>query len=267
MKTQFLQIAEGAIAFDDTGNGPLVLCVPGMGDLRSQYRSLASQLAAAGYRVVSMDLRGHGESSTGWNEYSVASLGRDILALLHHLKTTPAVVIGNSIAGGAAVWAAAEGPEFIKTLVLLDPSVRGEIKGAFRFMVNLLFTRPWGPSLWGWYYNSLYTSQKPADLKAHIRAITANLKQPARMEALHSLMLAPQASAAERLERVRVPSLVLMGSRDPDFKQPEQEAAWVAQALNARYEMIPNAGHYPHVEYPEITGGKILAFLGKPEPR
>ncbi len=41
METQFLTLPEGNIAYDDQGSGPLVLCVPGLGDLRAEYRFLA----------------------------------------------------------------------------------------------------------------------------------------------------------------------------------------------------------------------------------
>ena len=62
--TQFLPVAEGHIAYDDTGGcGPLVLAIPGMGDLRSEYRALRPLLQQAGYRVVTMDIRGHGETT------------------------------------------------------------------------------------------------------------------------------------------------------------------------------------------------------------
>ena len=52
-----------------------------------------------------------------------------------------------------------------------------------------------------------------------------------------------------------------MGSRDPDFKQPETEAAWVAHSLRGGCEMIKDAGHYPHAEMPGVTGPLIVSFL------
>ena len=63
----FLQRPEGRIAYDDRGDGRLVVMVPGLGDVRAEYRFLAPLLVAKGYRVVTMDLRGHGQSSTGWS--------------------------------------------------------------------------------------------------------------------------------------------------------------------------------------------------------
>ena len=110
MTTNFFQQHSGTIAFDDMGNGPLVICVPSMGDLRQEYRFLAKPLAEAGYRVISMDVRGHGETSTGWDDYSVAGVGADIVALIRYLNAGPAIIIGESMGAGAAVWAAAEAP-------------------------------------------------------------------------------------------------------------------------------------------------------------
>ena len=51
MTTSYLDRGEGRIAYDVQGSGPLVVCAPGMGDLRSVYRFFAPALVAAGYRV------------------------------------------------------------------------------------------------------------------------------------------------------------------------------------------------------------------------
>ena len=81
------------------------------------------------------------------------------------------------------------------------------------------------------------------------------------MEALLRMIAASKAASEERLPRVATPTLVIMGSKDPDFKAPEAEAQWVAQSLRARYEMAQDTGHYPHAEMPEVTGPLILSFL------
>ncbi len=61
--TKFLNVPGGRLAYSDEGKGSLIIAVPGMDDLRSSYRFLTPKLAMAGYRVVSLDVRGHGESS------------------------------------------------------------------------------------------------------------------------------------------------------------------------------------------------------------
>ncbi len=272
MQTLFVETQAGKIAYEVSGAGPLVVCSPGMGDLRQEYRFLAPQLVQAGYRVAAMDVRGHGESSTRWPDYSVAGMGSDILALIRALNEGPAVVVGASMAGGAAVWAAAQAAKTaadsatasaVRALVLLDPAVRGVPGRLMKLLLAALFARPWGPAVWQRYYTSLYRTRKPADFPAYPAQLRANLAQPGRMEALRGMMQASQAAAEASLSQARVPAVVVMGSQDPDFKDPPAEAAWVASQLHADCHVIDGAGHYPHVEMPEITTPIITNFLDR----
>lgn len=261
MAAKFLELNHGKIAYDDRGSGPLVVSAPSLGDLRGEYRFLTPQLADAGYRVITMDLRGLGESSPDWPDYSVGPVGSDLLALIRSLDAGPATLIGTSMAAGAAVWAAAEAPELVSGLVLIGPAVHGEMTGPSAWMYKFLLARPWGPTVWTKYYNGLYPTKKPADLEAYLSALHANLKQPGRWKAVQKMAFASKRASEERLPDVHAETLVIMGTRDADFKQPEDEARWVADRLSGRYLMIQNSGHYPHAEMPEETGPEILKFL------
>jgi pimeloyl-ACP methyl ester carboxylesterase len=263
METLFIQTQGGAIAYDSRGEGHAVVCVPGMGDLRGEYRFLAEQLASAGYRVITMDIRGHGESSIRWPDYSVAGVGSDIVALLRQLNAGTATIIGTSMAAGAAAWAATEAPELVSSLVLIGPAVHYKPNWQSRLLYGALFSRPWGPGMWIKYYAMLYPTRKPADFEAYRQRLRANLSERGRMEALVQMMLTSQSAAEERLSKVAVPTLILMGSKDPDFKDPQAEAQWVAEQVRGKFYMIEGAGHYPHAEMPEIAGGHILAFLNE----
>ena len=262
MRTHTLDVAGGSIAYDDRGKGPLVVCAPGLGDVRAEYRFLAPRLEHAGFRVVTMDLRGHGESSVGWPDYSQAAVGADIVALIRGLDAGPATIIGNSYAGGAAVCAAAKAPELVSRLVLIDAFVRSH--GSSRLttaLYGLIFSRPWGVAAWKMYYPRLYPARKPADFGPYLSALAANLRERGRLQAMRAMMtsISPRTEAA--LERVVAPTLVMMGARDPDFKPPESEAHWIADRLHGEVAMIADAGHYPHAEAPEAAAAAILAFL------
>src|SRR5689334_6789066 len=95
MTTSYLSVDGGRIAYEVTGEGPLVVCVPGMGDVRQIFRHTVPALVGAGYRVASMDLRGHGESDATMADYGDAATARDLLALIAHLGG-PAIVVGSS---------------------------------------------------------------------------------------------------------------------------------------------------------------------------
>jgi pimeloyl-ACP methyl ester carboxylesterase len=77
------------------------------------------------------------------------------------------------------------------------------------------------------------------------------------------MLVAPKDASEARLAQVKAPSLVLMGTRDPDFPQPEAEAQWVAEQVKGQYRMIEGAGHYPHAEFPEPTAALILEFFSR----
>src|SRR5882762_11195392 len=156
----WMKLHDGLIAFDDSGgNGPIIICVPGLGDLRQQYRFLAPRLESKGFRVITMDVRGHGASSVNWPDYSAAAVGADIVTLIHHLGAKKVYVIGNSMAGAAAVWAAAEIPSAVAGIVLIDPFVREMPTSVFlNAFLKVATQRPWGPSFWSMYYGSLYKS-------------------------------------------------------------------------------------------------------------
>ncbi|WIB12139.1 alpha/beta fold hydrolase [Curtobacterium sp. MCPF17_052] len=116
----------GTIAVDVSGTGPLVVLAHGMGDSRHSYRFLVPELVAAGYRVANVDIRGCGDSSTGWTGYSRADIAGDLVAVVRHLGG-PAVVVGQSISGGAATIAAADAPELITGVVELAPLHPGAV--------------------------------------------------------------------------------------------------------------------------------------------
>ncbi len=87
--TQMLQRPGGRIAYDVVGDGALVVCVPGMGELRSSYRYTVPALISAGLQVATMDLRGHGDSDATFDRYDDVALADDILALIAALGRGP----------------------------------------------------------------------------------------------------------------------------------------------------------------------------------
>lgn len=261
MTTKFLPAKDGQIAYDVTGEGPLVVCVPSLGDVRGEYRFLVPFLVGAGYRVAAMDVRGHGETSTKWDDFSVAGVGQDILALIRELNAGPAIIVGTSMGGGAAIWAAVEAPELVRGIVMIDPFVDGDGNRLFLTLLSLMFARPWGPSMWMKYYSSLYPTRKPADFVDYSAGLHASIQQPGRLEAVVEMLRASKRASGERMPEVMQPVLVLMGSKDPDFKNPEAEARRVAEAVRGSYKIIENAGHYPHAEMPEVTAPLILDFM------
>jgi pimeloyl-ACP methyl ester carboxylesterase len=262
-QTQFISTEGGRVAFEDTGgNGPAVLAIPGMGDLRSEYRLLTPILVDAGYRVITMDARGFGETSAKWSDFSARAVGRDAVAVLKHLGVSSATIMGNSFAAGSALWAAQDAPAVVSGAVLLGPILR-DLDATFvqKLSMKIGFAGPWKVGFWTMYWNTLFPSGKPADHAEVKAAITQNLREPGRMDALVAMLSLSKADTAVILESTKVPALVVMGTKDPDFTDAVEEARMLAGKLRAETIIVDGAGHYPHTEMVELVAPKLVAFL------
>lgn len=263
---RFLERPDGKLAYDDLGTGPLVVMVPGLGDLRAEYRFLSPRLVKAGYRVATLDLRGHGQSSVNWPDYSSSALGSDVVALVRHLDAGPAYLVGTSMGAAAVAWAAAEAPESAAGLVLIGPFVRdippeSRLKAAVQSLaMRAAFAGPWAPKLWGMAYGSFH-ARKPDDFDEYRNALVTNLKEHGRLDAVKGMISASKSDVEARLAEVSAQTLVIMGEDDPDFRDPRAEAEMVAGVLHGTVHMVPGVGHYPHVENPDAVAPVILKVL------
>jgi pimeloyl-ACP methyl ester carboxylesterase len=259
--TAYLTRPDGRVAYDIAGVGPLLVLLPGMGDLRAAYRFLAPALRSAGYRVACADLRGHGDSDTTFASYGDQETAGDTIALIEELGE-PAVVIGNSMGAGAAVLAAAERPELVRGLVLIGPFVRnGQISVLQRLLLRVAMARPWAAMTWKAYLPKLYAGRRPADFDQYREELIASLRRPGYAKAFSLTTRTDHTPAEQRLSEVSTPTLVVMGEQDPDFPDPRDEAEWIAHALSGDVVIVPDAGHYPHSQQPQLTADGVLPFL------
>lgn len=261
MKMMTVERDGGTIAVETVGSGPLVVCVPGMGESRASFRHLVPGMVEAGYQVAVMDLRGHGDSSVRFDAYDDPAAAGDILAVIDSLNGTSVAVIGNSMGAAAAVLAAVERPDVIDRLVLIGPFVRDHGSAATRSLMRLLLARPWGPAVWRGYYGSLFGERTPADHNQHVARALALLRRPGRWSAFSSTARTSHARAEAALPEVSAATLVVMGERDRDFSDPTAEAAWIAAALSGKFQIIAEAGHYPMGEQPAEVLNVVVEFL------
>jgi pimeloyl-ACP methyl ester carboxylesterase len=262
--TQFLERPGGRLAYEIHGQGPLVLCSPGLGDLRCTFDDLVGPLVAAGFTVATADLRGHGESTPHWPSYTETDVATDLLDLIESLGVGPAVLVGNSYSAAAAVVAAANEPSLIAGLVLTGPYVRDQPVSLVSAFGHWLITRPLvGRWAWNSYWPRLFGPQKPSDLSKRRRAIAANLAEPGRYDAVRSMLRMSHHSADQALPDIMCPALIVAGDADPCFSDPEREARYAAGRIGGPAEvlMVRGAGHYPHAECPECVASTTVRFL------
>jgi pimeloyl-ACP methyl ester carboxylesterase len=114
---------------------------------------------------------------------------------------------------------------------------------------------------------SLYPGGKPADFKADTRHLLAQLRQPGRMEAVGRVLDATTVPWGQRAGAVTCPVLVVMGTKDPDFPDPAEEARATVAAFTAAPSvdllMVEGSGHYPFLDAPAAITEAITGFVGR----
>ncbi|KAJ3160995.1 hypothetical protein HK101_000860 [Irineochytrium annulatum] len=267
-----LPIAKSYIAYEDSDpdrdDKDVVLCSPGIGDFRHSYRFLGPLLQARGFRVLAMDLRGVGDSGTGFDSYTIEDVAADMVAILDHegLQGKSVVIIGNSLSAAAAFTVAAEHQDRVKAVVTLGGFVRDmPADPYFRPLTYVLFNHFVGELVWSQAYSSFFASP-PADLKDYKSAMRAKmLSDCGHAGIIGQMCRASKEKAWSKIGDVKCAVLLVMEAKDPDFSKPEEETQFVATNLvgskKVKTKMIEGAGHYAHVEKVEETASAILEFL------
>ena len=213
------------------------------------------------------DLRGHGDSDVTFSSYGDEETADDIVALIEELDG-PAVVVGNSMGAAAATLAAAKRPELVLGLVLVGPFLRDPTaSGLQRLLLRAAMARPFAAMSWKAYLPKLYAGWRPADFDQYRASVIESIRKPGYSRAFSLTTRTSHASVEARLVDVVAPALVLMGEKDPDFADPRAESSWIAERLGAEVVMVPEAGHYPQSQRPDVTTEAILTFLKRVSTR
>lgn len=215
---QFFEHDGFRLAYDDYGSGDrVVVLMPGLLFSRTMHGPLASTLAERGYRVLCLDLLGHGASDRPpemWN-YSMTLFGGQTLALLDHLGIERAVLGGTSLGANTTLEACAADQSRVQGMLLempvLDNALLGCAIGFTPLLLSLTFgapaTRAWGRLA------SLVPRRGPLLGQMMLDWISQDPKPSASLlQGLFFGRVAPPTSERRTLEP---PALVIGHPRDP----------------------------------------------------
>lgn len=234
------------IAFDEVGTGhPTVVLVHGLFANRTYYAAQAQHLAA-GHRVLSIDLRGHGESDVPEQGYGLDVFAEDVIRVCDEARVTRAVFCGHSMA--VALKVALRRPDLVAGVVLLDgvvlfpPEVRNEQAG----FAQILGTDGWREALLGFFPG--IAGPAAERVRADIAAIPAFYAGPIMRELASS-------DFAQDLEALSCPLMYVHSQVPTDLRRLR------ALKPDAIIEEIPGAGHWQMLTMPEQVNALLDRFL------
>lgn len=240
---------------------PVVLFLHGLGSSSADWAMQVPAFAER-YRVLTLDLRGHGRSRAGPRRgFTVDALARDVAGTLARLGEAPVHAIGLSLGGCVALALALERPEMVRSLVLVNAFARlrpAGARGAARMLqrLGLLCVAPM-PVVAAHVARGLFP--KPEQREAYLAAV-ASLGANPRGTYLASIRALLGFDARGRLGQVACPTLVVTGDRDRTV--PRAAAELLARAIpGARAVVVPDSGHATPYDQPEAFNRAVLDFL------
>jgi pimeloyl-ACP methyl ester carboxylesterase len=262
------------------GSGPPVVLIHGMVNSSRHWEDVALRLAAD-YTVIAPDLIGHGDSATPRGDYSLGAHAASIRDLLAVIGVDRATIAGHSLGGGVAMQFFYQFPQRVERMVLVSsgglgrevsPMLRGAaLPGAAALL--WLAAHPQVEAGLSQIGERLRErgSGKGVYLLAIARALQPLQRPGARKAFLQTLRSVIDAqgqrvSARDRLYLLGpLPTLIVWGARDNTI--PVSHGRYAHQAIpHSRFEILPRAAHFPHLENPEGLAAVLRDFLETTQP-
>jgi 3-oxoadipate enol-lactonase len=248
------------LRWESQGEGAPLLLIQGIGYTREGWGPLRERLAR-GYRVLSYDNRGIGESEIPPGPYTVADLAADAVQVLDEAEVERAHVLGLSLGGMAAQLLAADHPERVDRLVLASTTpgdgVGHPLPEQTRALIAEAATLPPEVALRRFVANALAPGSPLVEEVLAYR----QLHPPDPVGWAGQAAAGLGWDAAEVLHRITAPTLVIAGTVDTVV---DPMNAWVLSAgiSGAELELIHGAGHLAYWERPEEFATLVERFLG-----
>lgn len=243
----------------DQGAGPAIVLLHGWSYDLHLWDALASRLLEAGWRVIRLDLRGHGRSPAA-GPYPFARLSRDLEAVLAELTEHPPVLLGLSLGGFLTMRHAIDHPQAVRGIVLADTWTT-PIPSDAEMAASLPDSAQGPQALAQWWSDrrggAATVSSDPALLAARDRFAQRNAD--GLRHAIAACAEREPVTEAE-LSSITAPTLLIAGEQERLFT-PAMHAAMAAAIPDSQLHVIPGAGHISVADAPEEFIRVVLAFL------
>ncbi|HVM81390.1 MAG TPA: alpha/beta fold hydrolase [Stellaceae bacterium] len=252
------------IYYDLTGpeTGPVVCFTHSLASDGGMWAEQMPSLLAAGFRVLRLDMRGHGGSDPVSGPYTMSQLAGDVATAIDALGLDRVHYIGLSIGGMIGQAFAIEHAAKAKSIMLCDtlPGTLPDAKAAWAPRIEAVTKanslEPIANATMERWFTDAFKPRRPARWKEIRETVAATT--PAGFLGCAAAIL--DFNFVPKLPALKVPSLVVCGAADPGT--PPSENKRIAGLIpGARYEEIANARHFPNVEQADDFNRIMMGWL------
>lgn len=241
---------------DDAGQP--VLLLHGLGSSARDWERQRDALSD--YRVVALDVRGHGRSDKPQGPYSVLQFAQDVVAVLDAVGIDAAHVVGLSMGGMIAFQLAVSFPARVRSLVIVNSGpalVPATFSDRLKVWVRFFIVRAIGMKKMGeTLAPRLFTD---ADQDAERQMFIERWAENDRRAYLDSMRAIVGWSVLDQISSISVPTLIV--ASDQDYTPVSAKEAYIAKMPTASLTVIPNAHHALPVERPQAFNEALRQFL------
>lgn len=258
----FVETEGEKIYYETYGEGDAVVFSHGLGGNHAIWYQQVYRFAQE-YFVITWDQRGFGQSTNVNEQAGPEAAARDLKALLDHLEIEDAHLVGQSMGGWTTMAFALDNPDRVRSVVFADtiagiytPAIEEQFDAYIRsaFSAPVRGARPFGshPAV-----GTKHTAEDPTHAFLYEQLGSATSPPPPTI----ARQLRETGYDHEKISRIDVPVLFVVGSDDPIFT-PASIAAAAEVVPNSEVVEIPETGHSPYFERPEKWNTAVLGFLG-----
>ena len=261
------------VAYLDVGQGRPVILIHGFGGSMWQWEHQQQPLSAE-FRLITPDLIGSGLSTKPEIEYRPEQMLEYFIGFMDGLRLRQATLVGNSMGAGLAIGMALTYPDRVSQLVLIDglpANVRERLTSPSIKRALDTAAPSWLASFGNWLFGGVMIESvlkeivhDPALLTpAVIERSNRNRQRPGVIPPLMTVrgtLPLWESGFAKRIGDIRHPTLILWGEEDQVFPLPAGEELHRSIKGSALVR-IPNAGHIPQWERPDLANRAMIEFL------
>jgi len=218
------------------------------------------------HRCIALDLRGHGHSEFVVGTWTINDLVLDAIEFIEGIGVAPCHFVGHSLGGIIGLHIALDREEILRSLVLIDSSadapspqavegLTATMEAADQYGITDAIVEGMGSLAFG----AAYREANPDGIASHADRLR-HMERDAFVESLRAYIHTD--SVLDRLSQVRVPTLVIHG--EADAVQPMAEAEKIVSGIaGAELVRIPEAGHTPPIESPDVVNDALARFFAR----
>ena len=252
------------VSYGDAGDhgSPVIIFIHGFPFNRSMW-NLQVEALKDNYRLITYDIRGHGNSDTGKEDFSIDLFVSDLIGLMDALKIDRAILCGLSMGGYIALNAVEKYKKRFDALILADTQCVGDTQEAKEKRVKAIESiRKNGVEKYaGESIKNLFASESFIIRKkdvADVREMIVKTSEQSLCSTLHALSVRKE--TCHVLSEIKVPVLIIVGNED--IITPPAAARFMHEKIKGSLlKIIEHAGHLSNLENPEEFNLQLKKFV------